>query len=580
MASVFDDRSVRGTYINKSDIGWNTQPYPESARKIVGTHLGNFRMESPVRMTPLRYLLEFVPRELPSIDSSLQYSHRLAYGHWGVGEKGPASRTMSEWLGTYEEQSRVDPHKAASYANIGGAIGLGIPILGSAGIAFSQSVGDPFIARSLASVFTTANAYPVFGLYYGIGRSIGAYIDYKEDNRSPGGIIRSLPFALHEIVSYPLSRAFGRAALSSPTARNIAGGIVSRGSDLYKWIGNSLDSSWFTNKAAEWEKDIKILEGIGNKAIPIGKLENKLGADTVRKLTPIFQEIGGPIIDIMAFSATRLVLNQIANVVDASYRSSRHAYGHAGVGEKGPASREQANRLGTYKDSSVVDVRRAAEYAERIVSKTVKRRISNPIKSAVLAEMKLASTYKNTAYENLDSIMRRVFDKYAVSKREISNWLRTDRLSSKLRKRGINLKEVSQELSASPIKSSSSATEQRVFLSPKEKKNLVKLDKRQIQSMLSGKEYSNRIAFDSTAVKAPEVYGKKDSALHTPMPEVSNEINIVSEPSMDSDIVHEHRQEAVISPVKSHVHVKISDGAVSTKKLDRILVRRLKRNVA
>jgi hypothetical protein len=98
--------------------------------------------------------------------------------------------------------------------------------------------------------------------------------------------------------------------------------------------------------------------------------------------------------------------------------------------------------------------------------------------------------------------------------------------------------------------------------------------------MLSGKEYSNRIAFDSTSVKAPTVYGKKDSSLHMPVSEVSNEINIVSEPSMDFDVVHEHRQEAVISPVKSHVHVKVLDGQVNIKKLDRILVRRLKGNAS
>ena len=539
-------------------MGWDILPYQKSCRDYLDIHLGNPRIESPVRKTPDNILLSFVPHEVPEYTpfrpyspfaySNFQPSRNIAYSHWGVGEKGPASRSLANWAGTYREASTVDPLKAVDYSNVGAAIGIGIPILNYGRKAFMEAAGDPLASRLLAGAAGAASRYPILGVSYGLGNAIGSYMGYKQGTESRGDVLRSLPLLTKELISYPLSKYVGRESLRSGLVRGIGRGVLTRGAEAYSWIGNKLGSSWFTNKATEFSTSAATIEKVGTRYIA-GDLEAVLGKELVQKLTPIFQEIADPVIDIAAFAISKYALNLGARYIDRRYPSSRYAYKHSGPGEKGPASRKITRDLGTYNTYSTV----------------------NAIKSTFLAEMKLLeSTARGKTSQKIESIMKKVLDKYAVSKDEVSRWVRNNNLTKKLRRRGINVYQVSKELSSINEKPAFVSTEERVFLTKREK---LQSHLSETTANLSGKEISNKIAFDNMSPKVPKSYSKKvPTETKTPSPESV----LREEPSMDMKYVQEEILPSRQDEVRSNVNVRVMDAEVDMGRLDRTLARKLK----
>ena len=786
---LFDLHRVQGARITQSEIGWDTSPYPASDSSMIDTHLGRPSIVSPVRGRTLYEILTFTPRPVYDIkrggygpvernlDFPGEYSSRLAYGHWGVGEKGPASKSLSAWLGTYQDQSRVDPMKAKDYSNdfyshLGRNVGKYASYGRTAYVMWqgwqeAAKMGDPFLAKSLAAGLTAAGRYPQLIFHAGLGHAGGTVVDYLRGYGTLGGVIRSTPFVGKELISYPTSHYLGRKLLEYAPARSFGGALLGKGSQLYQAIGEKLGSKWFIDKAASWKIGEEVAKGALAGMTP--ELERQLGT--------LFQELVDPVVDIAAFLGLRAIARPVGNWVDARHLSHKHAYGHSGVGEKGPSSRYNANKLGTYEESSKVDVLKAVTFAKekfegyfkrkffstvrsnmqlltkeersvysdilrydkkllntkinvstggpsyelrgiklgpidtskgivniisrehmdelleelksnKAVSSVMSRAYSkktftdeeyrkfffahefghahdfitgnksiltegrdeynrlgylltkkgvsneriqriqdilyrripaersadnfaikvlqhsgpgekgvasrkivedlrtynthstvNPIKAALLAELELATKYTSTSMikEDLNSLMKKVLDKYPVSKQEVSLWLKNGNLTRKLRKRGIDLREVRQELQALNNKSPIVSTEEKVFLSRQEKKAIIKKDRRQIQSMLSGKEYSSKMAFDNMSPTVPHTYGKQSTALQTPniIHEPDNTLNITSEPSMDFEPVEKNVEESVGNAIHSHVNIRMTD-EINMKHLDKVLTKKLK----
>jgi predicted metal-dependent enzyme (double-stranded beta helix superfamily) len=226
---------------------------------------------------------------------------------------------------------------------------------------------------------------------------------------------------------------------------------------------------------------------------------------------------------------------------------------HSGVGEHGATSKFLSKLLGTFHLKSTV----------------------SPILASMLAESTLAfmRKTKSAICETTESLMKKVFSKYSISKSELENWIRNGRLSQSLQRRGANLKEVKLELSSVDQRVARFSVDQKAFLSPSEKKAIIYNDIRQSTSLLSGKEYSSKLAYDNMGVKLPDVYGRQ-TAPHPTEVRISPQ-DLHTEPIMDSSIVRQTLHPADISGVKSYVHVIVQDGGVNLKKLDTILSKSL-----
>lgn len=475
-------------------------------------------------------------------------------------------RHLHALTNTYQEHSRVDPIKASRYAEkqhkdtlskkFGLFSAVGYALFKGFIPTFKQAVGDSLLARGLAGLAGAVTQWPKITLAYGIGNIVGSITSYKKEKSTRGQFVSHLVQPSHELISYPLSKIAGQQLLRYPIARNFASNLLNTSAKTYNYLGNKLDSKWFSSKGTHWVNDSIGIKNIGDKFIT-GNLEKALGKETLQELTPIFQELAGIPIDIALlylFTKNARKIGRWVDKRDQSKRDSdRRAYTHIGVGEKGPSSRYQANKLITYRNQSTID----------------------PLKAAFLAELQLKTLYKPSGIKSLtpEKLYNKLFSKYPITKREFNILKNSGRLEKALKKRGVNIKEVREELRAFHNKENTLSTEQRVFISPREKQIR---DTRKITSHLSGKEISNKIAFDKINIKIPKAYGIQEKEI---LPEEQVQINTLGttrEPTQDIQTEIGNRNEYT-STSKSHVNIILSDAEIDWKVLDKQVSRKLRR---
>lgn len=383
------------------DLDWNPEPYKTTGEQLTGAHLGVTQIQSPVLMSNIGDLIKFTPAPLATLDFakrsydtftkrsvpfrgmqdvySANLSSQLSYSHWGVGEKGPASRFHAQWLGTYEDESVVDPLKAAHLAEryhrsrnsvLGARVGLGIAATYYGMPAWNESIGDNVFARSLAFSLGAGSRYPQLIIATAIGSTAGAIYNIKQGRKNQatwGTALRSLTPLLAEGISYPTSKWLGGQVIRYNYPRLVGQHILAGGGKAYSSIGKILNSSWFTEKGEKFSEEASRIAALGTQYLG-GDLEELLGKETYQGLRTVFQELLDPVVDKAAKTVVGVGVGYLANWVDARNRSNKLARKHAGPGEKGSASRYNVQRLGTYKDQSIVDVLKtaASSYAKKV----------------------------------------------------------------------------------------------------------------------------------------------------------------------------------------------------------------------
>jgi len=270
------------------------------------------------------------------------------------------------------------------------------------------SEDEPTAGKIIAGLAHVSGSYPRLFISFGTGKAIRSLLGYAAGDQTLGQFVSSLPWVAKEAISYPVSQYLSHQLVRYPSVREGAAKLLTGMAEFYGSLGSDFGSAWASEKSASVKRGVSLLQSLSGKIT--GNIEQALGRDTLRSVSLPIQEIIDPVIDIASFYVMKGILVPVGRWIDRHMRkddySAQIAYSHAGVGEKGPHSRAQANALGTYKSHSVAA-------AARIAALGVAKRIyEGKLTRSDYAKPELTETQRRAYQQTLQSLPDYLQDVY------------------------------------------------------------------------------------------------------------------------------------------------------------------------
>jgi len=563
------------------------------------------------------------------LQASIETSNEVAYSHWGVGESGPIGRYLADQTGSYEAASRVDPEGTRDSGaemlremslpiNVQLAAKLGGFAFGAGyfGLAFRRGYAeadqDELLRRVFAGTMSGAASYPKMAMWYGIGGAIfGAGAALLSGQRAD--ISNYLALALRELISYPISKFLGKRLLGTQVGLNVMNWAGHVGAEVFERVGGP----WATAKAREFRAASDIarttLENWENVALRNANIE------TLRRhpgYSTVLQEIVDVPVDLTAYAILRRLFGGFDESKESSRdESSRHAYSHYGPGETGPVARLFTGGLGTYHQHSTVDTLKAATLGAlnvaksfynpvetsihitpwgeaiiknpppvlglvpRYLSKLVKEQsIPKVKKDVLLAELKLSKfnliRRTNSIFSPVSarSVFEKTFKKYNITEKEFSRWAGQNRLTDKLRVRGVHPTDLKRDISLYLVKSPEKV-EDRAFQSSRSK--FIESSKiKRYHSIPSADSLAQKVAFLGIGERVPKVAGLPKSDIVKAKPQLEE----VRNTKPGRDIIIPTPSSTPTPSYQSNVNIRVRKIIPSAVEIDRTLAQRLRRS--